>query len=635
MTDSRIKSTVAMCTKGVLACRLFTVIGLIMLASIFLSLLFTYQENLKRVTRDVEVLMNTSSPLVIDTFISSDVESSIELNRFFSNYDEISAVNIFDLDGQLTHRYQSNRKANFPANESKLVGVLNSGFHFSIVNEMFFDGKVIAHYAVYYRSAYIVKGLLFSLVQLSLPFILMLCFVFYYVYTRVTKPISMITEQLSLMGKGEVSLLELTESDSEVGCLARKIQASDAKLFFRNKKLLELNQELESQTEQLDRAVKVKSEFMANMSHEIRTPMNGIIGFIQCLQKKNLDHESSQQVEYIRESACSLLVLINEILSYSKLESGKVEVSETVFNMNQLIHSCVKTVHLEAIEKKLDVNLSLPPEKDCYFNGDEQHLRQVITNLLGNAVKFTDSGFVNVSVEILQDKPHEAELCLRVSDSGIGISADKIDSIFESYTQADGSISRRYGGTGLGLTISNRLCELMGAKLGVISQEGEGTEFSFRLSIKKALAVNDHKPLGLQENTECDLSQFAHTRILVAEDSHVNQQLVIAFLRSMGLTKIDVVDNGVQAVNYIKSSKPGLILMDCQMPEMGGLEATAMIRRSTNGSQVPIIALTANVMESEKQHCFDAGMDAYLAKPIIKINLFSTLLGVLSTDSVS
>ncbi|PSU34364.1 ATP-binding protein [Photobacterium lutimaris] len=635
MAGRRIKSTVAMCTKGVLARRLFVVIGLIMLASIFVSLLFTYQENLKRVTRNVEVLMNTSSPLVIDTFLRPDLESSIELNRFFSNYDEISAVSIFDLEGQLSHRYQNNPVSRLSSTDAKQAGVFNSGFHFNIVSDISFGGEVIAHYTVYYQGSYTVKDLLISLIQLSLPFILMLCFILYYVYTRVTKPISMITEQLSLVGKGEVSLLELTESDSEVGCLARKIQASDAKLFFRNKKLLELNQALESQAEQLDRAVRVKSEFMANMSHEIRTPMNGIIGFVQCLQQRNLDHESSQQVEYIRESACSLLILINEILSYSKLESGKVEVSETVFNMSQLIHSCVQTVRLDAKAKNLAVNISLPAEKDCYFNGDEQHLRQVITNLLGNAVKFTDCGFVNVSVEILQDKAHEADLCIRVSDSGIGISADKIESIFESYTQADGSISRLYGGTGLGLTISSQLCELMGAKLGVISQEGEGTEFSFRLSIKKALAVSGIKPLEPPKSTECDLSQFAHTRILVAEDSHVNQQLVIAFLKSMGLTNIDVVDNGVQAVNYMKNRRPDLILMDCQMPEMGGLEATEMIRQTTNGRQVPIIALTANVMESEKQHCFDAGMDAYLAKPIIKINLFSTLLGVLSTDAVS
>ncbi|MCQ1058759.1 ATP-binding protein [Photobacterium sp. DNB23_23_1] len=635
MAESRRKTAVTMCTKGVLARRLFVVIGLIMLASMFVSLLFTYQENVKRVTKEVEVLMNTSSPLVIDTFLRPDHESSIKLNRFYSNYDEISAVSIFDLEGQLTHSYQNSLASDFSAIDVKQAGILNSGFYFNIVSDMLFDGEIIAQYAVYYRGSYTVKDLLFSLFQLSLPFILMLCFILYYVYTRVTKPISVITEQLSLVGKGEVSLLEFTESDSEVGCLARKVQASDAKLFFRNKKLLELNQALESQAEQLDQAIRVKSEFMANMSHEIRTPMNGIIGFVQCLQQQNLDQEASQQVEYIRESACSLLVLINEILSYSKLENGKVEVSETVFNMSQLIYSCVKTVHLDAKAKKLDLNISLPPEKDCYFNGDEQHLRQVITNLLGNAVKFTDRGFVNVLVEILQDKPHEAELCIRVCDSGIGISADKIESIFESYTQADGSISRRYGGTGLGLSISSRLCELMGTKLSVISQEGEGTEFYFRISMEKALSISDVNPLERLDSTECDLSQFAHTRILVAEDSPVNQQLVIAFLKSMGLTNIDVVENGVQAVNYMKTCTPDLILMDCQMPEMGGLEATAIIRKTNNGSQVPIIALTANVMESEKQHCFDAGMDAYLAKPIIKINFFSTLLGVLSTNAVS
>ncbi|PSW13503.1 hybrid sensor histidine kinase/response regulator [Photobacterium rosenbergii] len=475
----------------------------------------------------------------------------------------------------------------------------------------------------------------FILVNLLLPLTIFVLVAGYLFHSRVTRPIALMAEQLSLVGKGQVTLQELTDKDSEIGHLARQIQSVDSKLFYRNNKLLQLNEALERQSIQLKKAYQVKSEFMANMSHELRTPMNGILGFIQCLQQKNLGRESNQQVEYIKDSAFTLLTLINEVLNFSRLESDRVELCESDCNLSRLVQSCVNSVAQEASLKGLKIEVNLPEEERCDVHADGQHLRQILTNLLSNAVKFTDQGFVKVSIDWLREEANEIEVCIRVIDSGIGISDCQCEEIFDAYSQIDGSISRQYGGTGLGLAVSSRLCDLLGSKLKVVSQKGVGSEFSFRLRLKKALNTTEPQSVALSSDEVCDLSKFSHCRILVAEDQYVNQQLVIAFLKSMGLCNIDVVDNGEEAVNYLDKNLPDLILMDCQMPVMGGLEATRKIREKQNCAQLPIIALTANVLESEKQQCFDAGMDAYLAKPIIKINLFSTLLSVLSADAVS
>ncbi|MBY5945898.1 ATP-binding protein [Photobacterium rosenbergii] len=475
----------------------------------------------------------------------------------------------------------------------------------------------------------------FILVKLLLPLAIFVLVAGYLFHSRVTRPIALMAEQLSLVGKGQVTLQELTDKDSEIGHLARQIQSVDSKLFYRNNKLLQLNEALERQSIQLKKAYQVKSEFMANMSHELRTPMNGILGFIQCLQQKNLGRESNQQVEYIKDSAFTLLTLINEVLNFSRLESDRVELCESDCNLTRLVQSCVNSVAQEASLKGLKIEVNLPEEERCDVHADEQHLRQILTNLLSNAVKFTDQGFVKVSIDWLREEANEIEVCIRVIDSGIGISDGQCEEIFDAYSQIDGSISRQYGGTGLGLTVSSRLCDLLGSKLKVVSQKGVGSEFLFRLRLKKALNATESQPVALSSDEVCDLSRFSHCRILVAEDQYVNQQLVIAFLKSMGLCNIDIVGNGEEAVHYLDKNLPDLILMDCQMPVMGGLEATRKIREKQNCAQLPIIALTANVLESEKQQCFDAGMDAYLAKPIIKINLFSTLLSVLSADAVS
>ena len=478
------------------------------------------------------------------------------------------------------------------------------------------------------------SSIFFSL-KLLLPFILVAAVAIYVFHTQVTRPIALMTKQLALVGKGEVDLQDLTDKDSEIGHLARQIQSIDSKLFYRNNKLLQLNEALERQSIQLNKAHRVKSEFMVNMSHELRTPMNGILGFIQCLQQKNLGRESNQQVEYIKDSAFSLLTLINEVLNFSRLESNRVELCESNFNLCRLVKSCVTSVEQEASGKGLNIEVVTPTETDCDFHADEQHLRQIMTNLLSNAVKFTEQGFVKVNVDWLRELDGEVEICIRVIDSGIGIPERQCEDVFDSYKQIDGTISRKYGGTGLGLAVSSRLCELLGTKLRVNSLEGVGSEFSFRLMLKKAESITSPQSVVLNHDVVCDLSSFSRCRILVAEDQYVNQQLVIAFLKSMGLCNIDVVDNGEEAVNYLEQTLPDIILMDCQMPIMGGLEATRKIREKQNCEQIPIIALTANVLESEKQQCFDAGMDAYLAKPIIKINLFSTLLSVLSADAVS
>ncbi|WP_230625632.1 ATP-binding protein [Photobacterium leiognathi] len=396
-----------------------------------------------------------------------------------------------------------------------------------------------------------------------------------------------------------------------------------------------LNRKLREQADDLSEAIKIKSEFMANMSHEIRTPMNGVLGFVQCLEERKMDKESRRQIGYIKESAYSLLAIINEILDYSKLESGNVELHLTPFAFNPFVHSCITPFIHQAKIKKIHVSTEIGDDIASSFIADEGRLRQILINLVGNAVKFTHTGSVTLSVERLSsplqyceelrkyNDKHIQWIRFKVIDTGIGIAGEKLAFIFDSYRQADGSISRQFGGTGLGLSISNSLCKLMSAELKVESCIGQGTTFWFDIPLKQFDEKHSENSDESIQNT--NLSMYEDRKILVAEDSMVNQQLIKAFLTAFGLKNIVVVNDGVQAVEYMIENTADIILMDCQMPNMGGLEATELIRKMQSIHRPVIIALTANVLEEEKQRCFKSGMDDFLTKPIEKVILYKSL----------
>jgi len=434
----------------------------------------------------------------------------------------------------------------------------------------------------------------------------------------------MITLTLLICAAGYVTAMSMTYIGLYEFSIARISQAKDAAeaATHAKSKLLRQAQLANRSKRQADAANESKSQFLAAMSHEIRNPMNGVVGLSALLSETSLNREQSQYVDAIRQSADSLTAIINDILDFSKLEAGKLELEFVDFDLRRVVQSVADLLGPQVMAKGLEFNINVAPEVPSIINGDPGRIRQILLNLAGNALKFTDQGTIGIAVEMRHG--HDADVSLRfaVTDTGIGVPEEIQPKLFEKFVQADASITRSFGGTGLGLAICKQLVELIGGEIGLNSTDGGGTTVWFTGDFhhqSKAAKLSHIMPLARQT------AGRSHMKVLVVEDNYVNQLLTTRTLQKLEHST-EVACNGVEAVEAVEAEPFDLILMDVNMPEMSGIEATRRIREMAGErGLIPIIALTANAMKGDRERFLAAGMSDYVSKPLDRDRLIAAV----------
>jgi len=448
--------------------------------------------------------------------------------------------------------------------------------------------------------------------------------------------IGLLTASLNAMAatiKSQLEALHRSRDDLEQQVATRTAELNAANRELQDHKT-HLEEKIQARTLELatakdaaEAASRAKSTFLANMSHELRTPLNGIMGMANLALRHAEQPKLKDQLDKIDQSSKHLLGVINDILDISKIEADRMTLEQVTFKIGEVLENLISLIGHKVTEKGLKLRVDLTPDvARLTLLGDPLRLGQILLNFAGNALKFTSTGSITLRVRLLEDRLDEVLLRCEVADTGIGISAEDQTRLFTAFEQADGSMTRKYGGTGLGLAISKRLAQMMGGEVGGESQPGSGSAFWFTVRLSKATETDAPAPTFSQDSAETRLAaEYAGSRVLLVEDEPINQEVSRGLLEDVGLS-VDLAEDGVQAVAMAQQNRYALILMDMQMPNLNGVEATKAIRVLPGYAATPILAMTANAFVEDRQVCLDAGMNDHIGKPVEPERLFETML---------
>ena len=514
------------------------------------------------------------------------------------------------------------RRSRFAVDRDPVLGESATASVFQ-VPETFWQLVVVTPQGAALASATFIRRALF----LAMLGAALLCLLAAFVVLRaiLIRPLTGMTRQLqaSFARSEPGSLLVRAPDGGELGALA----------YWFNQRSLQLDRLLRRREEDqaalvvakrnAEAATRAKSEFLAAMSHEVRTPLNAILGMTGLLLDSTLQREQRDYAETVRAQASTMVTLINDILDFSKIEAGRLDLEAIPFQPSALCAEVVDLLSFRAKEKGIGLDYPRGPGDDGSFLGDPGRIRQILLNLVGNAVKFTGEGQVELRCAV-ENTGENGQIRFTVRDSGVGIPAEAQHKLFQAFAQGERSTTRRFGGTGLGLAISRQLVELMGGSIGFESEEGAGATFWVLLTLPRSRVMPPQSPRGKSAD-DAEPGLRVDARVLLVEDNPVNQKVAMLQLERMGCS-VDLATNGLEAIDAYKRLEYDIILMDCQMPEMDGFEATRMIRTlEVPGKRTPVIALTANAMKGDRDRCFASGMDDYLAKPVERRELARTL----------